>query len=110
MLTGWRLLAFIGLLILLWPGPASHRSPAHGPSTGDTVITPELSSWIDVQLQNRKAGFTLGIVKIHADGARPDIEFGAWGNKTEDGERPDLHVSRHRQMLCSVSHSAPDAV
>ncbi|EIN12842.1 beta-lactamase/transpeptidase-like protein [Punctularia strigosozonata HHB-11173 SS5] len=63
----------------------------NGPDTLK-LITPELSDWIDSQLEGHRAGLTLGIVRIGGEYDQSEFEFGAWGNKTEHGDKADPHT------------------
>ena len=72
-------------------------SAAWAPNDLDTAaalrpsITPELSAFIETFINVSKTpGLSLAVVHTGHNGAPPDVELGAWGRKTEDGDGHDM--------------------
>ena len=68
--------------------PENPDTDAHDHDGARRVLTPALKDFIhDIVTQYPVPGLTLGVV--HGD----DVEFGAWGRKTEDDDPITIDVS-----------------
>jgi hypothetical protein len=72
-------------------------------SLGSSVLSRELDSYIQDLLNNASIpGYALGIVRLDR-GIDAEVEFGNWGNKTEDGDKVTPDVSSLSLILTRTS-------
>ncbi|KAJ7078076.1 beta-lactamase/transpeptidase-like protein [Mycena epipterygia] len=76
------MLIFAPLILTATLGRCASQIPLNDQNPQSKIITEEISSYIQDQLQaGNITGLSLGIVLPNGE-----TEFGAWGNRTEDGE------------------------
>lgn len=89
-------LATLLAIFPLTPGSARPHSTARDnvklASRSASAITPEISALAESLITNYHVpGVSVGVVRLN--GSSITMEYGAWGNRTEDGDLADSQVN-----------------